>query len=477
MLAHKNLYAELRLQPTAGASDIRTAYRRAALLAHPDKGGSVAAFHSIAFAFEVLSCPMSRALYDRARRQWETLRCQSTGRTNVKQHVSSTVTAQHAFTLRAKRKREPTTAASSAAPKRHQMSSHPEQDDDQGASRADDTCGEVAGGTDDPPPAPKHADRDIHSTLEQLRNALQDMAPVHRRPEIAQMPLHVRTELLKYMSCQDAPVIMLGAAQTRKKVQRQAVPREFKSRGTDVRTLKYIHKTTYQAQLRVQHLRMYTRAQPDLGMGISHQMALVRARRAIDEAGEEVWSRPQEFFNVFVAALTSAGTSPEELGLSVFIFMRADEWIDRRTTITSPVMSLQSAVAAHARLLAARQTSWPQLRSEWVLLMRQTQHARLQRLSQSQAEAVAEKARMGLLQRRLKQAMSAADHAIRLRCHRDQKVVKTQSQLQRRAAKDKAALQKQRVQKRHDLWAARRRLYRRLDLTMEDILQGPLENT
>merc|ERR1712226_438764 len=101
--------------------------------------------------------------------------------------------------------------------------------------------------------------------------------------------------------------------------------------------------------------------------------------------------------------------------------MRADEWISRRATITSPVMPLQDAVAAHSRLLTARRTSWDKLRAEWVHLMQQTQHARLQRLSKAQAEAVAEHARLELLQHRLKQAVKAAERAIGLHGQHEEK--------------------------------------------------------
>jgi hypothetical protein len=49
------------VQPGCTESQLRTAYRQAALSAHPDKpGGSIDRFHLIAFAFEVLSCAKSQ---------------------------------------------------------------------------------------------------------------------------------------------------------------------------------------------------------------------------------------------------------------------------------------------------------------------------------------------------------------------------------------------------------------------------------
>lgn len=64
-----DLYGLLGLSPaeSLGPADIRSAYRRSALQAHPDKGGSEEKFHAVLTAFEVLSCRASRESYDSAR--------------------------------------------------------------------------------------------------------------------------------------------------------------------------------------------------------------------------------------------------------------------------------------------------------------------------------------------------------------------------------------------------------------------------
>ncbi|GFR46545.1 hypothetical protein Agub_g8139, partial [Astrephomene gubernaculifera] len=49
----------------ASQEEIRVAYRTAARLLHPDKGGSAAAFSRLQAAWEVLRRPDSRAVYDR----------------------------------------------------------------------------------------------------------------------------------------------------------------------------------------------------------------------------------------------------------------------------------------------------------------------------------------------------------------------------------------------------------------------------
>lgn len=57
-----NFYAILGLVSGATPAAVRRAYRKAALLAHPDKGGIEKDFHSVALAFEALSSAPVRAV-------------------------------------------------------------------------------------------------------------------------------------------------------------------------------------------------------------------------------------------------------------------------------------------------------------------------------------------------------------------------------------------------------------------------------
>lgn len=472
MLAQKNLYAELRLLPSANASEIRTAYRRAALLAHPDKGGSLAAFHSITFAYEILSCPASRELYDQSRGQWLHSRFRhhrseipEVARAKVPQCTENRVERASL----AKRRRKVAAAKTSkerqraaSAPCGVEVFVQPQAGTDVNEKEVDDVA---------PTKSNHHG---TLATLMQLRNALQALVPAQRKSAIMQMAPRVREELLAHMSSQQT--LHEAAAATspggEKNVRKRGGQGNSWCRGTDIRAVRHMHKTIYQVQLRLRHLRMYTRGQVDIDTAISHQMLLVRARHAVDAVGEEIWDEPRQFCDVFTNTLTKAGASLDELGLSVFIFMRADEWICRCATITSPVLALEDAVAAHSRLLLARRTSWAQLRTEWVFLMRQTQRARLQQLSQAQAEALADRARQGLVERQLKTAVRAIERAISCRVRQEQRTARTRAQALRRAAKEKAAVGRRAARERRKRLAARRRWYCRVDLTMQEIMQG-----
>eukprot|EP00427_Karlodinium_veneficum_P016586 CAMPEP_0169129158 /NCGR_PEP_ID=MMETSP1015-20121227/36972_1 /TAXON_ID=342587 /ORGANISM="Karlodinium micrum, Strain CCMP2283" /LENGTH=464 /DNA_ID=CAMNT_0009193149 /DNA_START=59 /DNA_END=1453 /DNA_ORIENTATION=+ len=57
-------YATLGVTPSALPECVRVAYRRCALAAHPDKGGSCEAFNAIQAAYEILGDPVRRAAYD-----------------------------------------------------------------------------------------------------------------------------------------------------------------------------------------------------------------------------------------------------------------------------------------------------------------------------------------------------------------------------------------------------------------------------
>lgn len=64
--ASRDCYEVLGVPRSAGDAEVRAAYRRLALLTHPDKGGSEAAFQEVNAAFDALSSAERRRSYDGA---------------------------------------------------------------------------------------------------------------------------------------------------------------------------------------------------------------------------------------------------------------------------------------------------------------------------------------------------------------------------------------------------------------------------
>jgi DnaJ family protein B protein 4 len=60
-----SLYQKLSIPKSSTPEQVKKAYRKAALLHHPDKGGDEETFKAICGAYEVLSDPEKRSLYDR----------------------------------------------------------------------------------------------------------------------------------------------------------------------------------------------------------------------------------------------------------------------------------------------------------------------------------------------------------------------------------------------------------------------------
>lgn len=63
------LYEILGIDKTAADADVKKAFRKAALQHHPDRGGNADTFKDVNRAYEVLSDPEKRKIYDQVRQR------------------------------------------------------------------------------------------------------------------------------------------------------------------------------------------------------------------------------------------------------------------------------------------------------------------------------------------------------------------------------------------------------------------------
>ena len=92
----KNYYLILRLAPEATMEQIRSAFRRRAIELHPDLSGVESdQFIELQEAYDVLSDPTRRAIYDREAEEIPIRRMSGTARRNLDLRKASSRTARH----------------------------------------------------------------------------------------------------------------------------------------------------------------------------------------------------------------------------------------------------------------------------------------------------------------------------------------------------------------------------------------------
>merc|ERR1712061_149447 len=178
---------------------------------------------------------------------------------------------------------------------------------------------------------------------------------------------------------------------------------------TSICATQHAQKTKYVARMHMKALRFYTTGQVEIKKALEHQAILLHMRNVLAQARvsePEVWEDSGRICCMCTAIMKEYGTSEKEMGLSVFVHMRAVQWLGSRCSIISPVMSLTEAVALHSRLLRARRTSWEALRAEWIRILCQKK-----RFSTGTAEAMVEKIRQNGLKERFTQTVRKVERA------------------------------------------------------------------
>lgn len=486
-----DLYRLLNIEPSANNTSVHKAYRRAALLVHPDKpGGSSEAFQSVARAFEVLSCPVARSVYDRFHFSTSKSQCSDT-RCSVKlicrSHARNNV---ENAAKRLKRQVSRPCGLERQPPKR------------QAASRNLGPNVPLAQ-TSTAPSSLDESPLTSH-TFQHLRDVLQSMTPLVREVALSDLPPLLRPELASFMkkasrtsgvadtSCTTVQSDNLPASSTRAPPSiptgmvsgtshcgertREQPCRRGRVPLSGFSGVRAVSTRQYKAHMDIKALRLYTRGQCSMEAAIEQHIILVQLRHALQAASvgiPEFWHCTEDIKRVCTSTFTSLGTSEHKLGLCVFVSLRAEEWLGRDFHITSSVMCISEALEVHSRVLRARRVSWEALRAEWVHLMRHKKRSLRTSLSLSEAQALADAARQTALKKRLTHAVCRAMRSLEKEGQQKIKALKSQA---RHSSSEKrrmrleaatAALSQRRAMKE------RRRWLRRSDLTTEDLLRGP----
>jgi len=453
VVANRDLYALLNLKFTANSKDILGAYRRAALVAHPDKGGTKEAFHSIKIAFEVLSCSTSRSLYNRTyTRRLEKRRVRSlsarncsTSKTSIKRPFLDT----DASTSHVKRRRR----MSPRHPTRLKVS----QQDQQHASG-------------------------VQGALEHMRVLLQSMTAQQRLSAIQSVQACVRASLLAFMQQSDnvQPLKSCEVEAAKRNQFYKKLNRHKPLSGlSGVRVIKSNLGTRYRAHLVIKGLRLYTNTLK-YETAIDHHIIFVQMRDAVaaeSANNPHVWTNPMILLGILNGVLTDNRTTDVMIGLNVFVYMRATPWLDKNTYIVSPVMQLQAAVVLCARLMSAQMTSWECLRAEWVQLLQCKKKSHAKKISQTEAQMIVDQARQKALRYRFQQAELSVKRAMKRDALELKKTNALGEREQRRVAMSTirvAVLAHKAEKQRRKMWQSRKNHWRARgrNMTMEHIMRG-----
>lgn len=381
-----DFYAILDLQPGATPADVRRAYRKAALRAHPDKGGTEKDFHSVALAFEALSSAAVRVV-------------------------------DHGLILAAERR---------AAAGKHEPSRR--------GKRSRNAGSEMRRSSQTP----------IAQALGHLQAVLQLMDAQQRRACILGMAAHVRAALLQFMKYSQRSYATRPTTDTTDELPRTRVRKLHVGSGdSTVRvaglcTVKTSLRAKYKVQVYANALRLYTAEQTEVEPAIEHHIMLVRIKNAIVQecnVNPMFWQDPQRLIQICTSIVQLSGIPEEKLGLRVFAVIKAGRFLAHDCRITTHVAPLAEALETYCRILRARATSWDSFRAEWISLLCR------KHLTREVAEAMVDRKRMATLDLRLKQAQRMVEGAIAQRTRKATATSRARVGMSKRGHAEKAEVQ------------------------------------
>jgi curved DNA-binding protein CbpA len=477
-----DLYAVLGIERSATESRIRKAYRQAALRTHPDKlGGSLQAFHKVAIAFEILSCPQARNHYNS---RFLSTQCEranlmrsQNSKTDTKAYASMpSAGGAHRISVKKRPYSHPLDPAScsgrqrldSKMPKTNRLARPP-------ITTSDSSSSEFPIRT--------------FKALSKLQDILQFLSPQSRLACVkSQLNEDTRIALTKFIegsrkkcdasTCNHSCTHRAYGANSKDSDAKRAMKTHDRAPLSGFSGIRATSGSHYKAYMDIKALRVYTRSHSLIEDAIDQHIALVSLRHALREASRndpEIWDTSDgslRIYSICKDVFKAHGTSEDDLGLSAIVSLRADRWLGRGQHVTSSMMPLAEALRAHARLLNARNVSWMALRSEWVRLMLNKKRALKIGLSSAEAQSRADDARQIALNQKLARVLGKVTVALDEERQRTIRALRSKSRKIEMEIRQKKLNARKAMRARNQASKMRWQWLKRRDLTTEEILFG-----
>eukprot|EP00927_Polykrikos_kofoidii_P086398 TRINITY_DN9665_c0_g3_i2.p1 TRINITY_DN9665_c0_g3~~TRINITY_DN9665_c0_g3_i2.p1 ORF type:complete len:543 (+),score=79.98 TRINITY_DN9665_c0_g3_i2:29-1630(+) len=423
-----NFYDVLQLGTSATFSDIRTAYRRAALATHPDKGGSADRFLLVTQAFETLACDRSRAAYDRTLQSRGGLVDASrvaSSATEFQASASSSCSDKSAFG---------NADARCADPAKPSKSSCGESEPAKGSPRK----AKRKVRSSDNPETTARGSAKLDRAFQRLRSALHKVSPPSRKAALESLQQHARLRFLQFMESaknephekEDVSSLALipfvdscssdtseldcssDSSETSDATEEQRTIAKSdsalsqcgwreedhltedhggaKRRRRHAKGVFCVGSKAYFAQLMFASLVCHTKRQQTVELAVEHYILLVQLRNAAAQEasrrGVDLCEMADSSFigEAFDKVLAQTSISRVELGLTVAVLIK---FVHKRRLlrIMTPIFSLEEALSWRSRLMVAKATGWDAFSSVWVDVLQHPAFKRKMPLSVDEA--------------------------------------------------------------------------------------------